>query len=274
MRHAASMESAKNYDITFSLIKGLAIISVVVGHAAGNGTFLHTFVNQYHLAAFFFVAGYFIKDKDINKPLWFIWKKIKTLYIPFVIVCFLVSAIEIIVTHIMSNDMQRIMKDCYTVLTWIIKGYWGNPLMTSMWFVIGLFFSSIFFIILARLKKAAFFLSVVIMMVASMNMPDDASIIRMSLFYVPIMFLGHNFREYRAVYDNLQVKRHFRVLAYATLIILSCCIGQLGSLQLDHLLQEKPYTILLVSLIGSLFMYDCAKLCFTPPPVSLKLLIS
>ena len=46
----------------FSIMKGLGIIFVVAGHTAYSP--VHNFVYLFHLAVFYFVAGYFFKDKD------------------------------------------------------------------------------------------------------------------------------------------------------------------------------------------------------------------
>jgi len=43
------MNKERKLDRTFSIMKGIAIISVVVGHVIDNDRF----VNQYHLAVFF-----------------------------------------------------------------------------------------------------------------------------------------------------------------------------------------------------------------------------
>lgn len=69
----------------FSLMKGIAIISVVIGHCADSRHYLDCFVNQYHLAVFFFVAGYFFKENNVECAKTFILKRIKSLYIPFVL---------------------------------------------------------------------------------------------------------------------------------------------------------------------------------------------
>lgn len=69
----------------FSLMKGIAIISVVIGHCADSRHYLDCFVNQYHLAVFFFVAGYFFKENNVECAKTFISKRIKSLYIPFVL---------------------------------------------------------------------------------------------------------------------------------------------------------------------------------------------
>lgn len=59
----------------FSIMKGLGIIFVVAGHTAYSP--VHNFVYLFHLAVFYFVAGYFFKDKYIDDKLLFVWKKLK-----------------------------------------------------------------------------------------------------------------------------------------------------------------------------------------------------
>lgn len=74
----------KAYNTSFSIMKGLAIISVVLGHCAIH-PFINDFVNQYHLAVFFFVAGYFFKTESLNNFKSYALKKLKRLYMPFII---------------------------------------------------------------------------------------------------------------------------------------------------------------------------------------------
>ena len=73
MKKECNMLPKKGYDTTFSIMKGIAIISVVLGHAF-VGTSIETIVNQYHLATFFFVSGYFLKEKQVQN--------LKALFLP------------------------------------------------------------------------------------------------------------------------------------------------------------------------------------------------
>ena len=75
-------------DLYFDILKGIGIISVVVGHAFYTGNYysdfsnyLYNFVYVYHLAIFFLVAGYFFKP-EISLYV-FLKKKIKSLYLPY-----------------------------------------------------------------------------------------------------------------------------------------------------------------------------------------------
>ena len=77
----------------FSIMKGLGIIFVVAGHTAYSP--VHNFVYLFHLAVFYFVAGYFFKDKYIDDKLLFVWKKIKSLW--FIIPLLMVIGVDILV---------------------------------------------------------------------------------------------------------------------------------------------------------------------------------
>lgn len=80
------MESRNDFNLTFAIMKGIAIVSVVIGHCI-SVDYVEDFVNQYHLAVFFFVAGYFFKEKYLENWRLYIVKKFKSLYFPFVQLC-------------------------------------------------------------------------------------------------------------------------------------------------------------------------------------------
>ena len=65
------------YNMTLAIMKGIAIVSVVAGHCTMYKV-VENYVNQYHLAVFFFVAGYFLTDKYVNSPILLIKKRFKT----------------------------------------------------------------------------------------------------------------------------------------------------------------------------------------------------
>ena len=71
----------KIQDQYWNIIKGLGIIAIVLGH---DGSPLVSFVYMYHLALFYFVSGYFVKQKYIENPGLLLLQRIKSLYWPFV----------------------------------------------------------------------------------------------------------------------------------------------------------------------------------------------
>lgn len=79
-------------DNFFDILKGIGIISVVLGHALCDYYFSEPiqvavlrFVYIYHLAVFFFVSGYFFHFKPIDSPLVFLKRLINNLYLPWIL---------------------------------------------------------------------------------------------------------------------------------------------------------------------------------------------
>ena len=63
----------------WNILKGLGIIAVVAGH---TGSAIVPYVYMYHLALFFFIAGYFYKDKYSAEPFTYAAKKLQRLWLP------------------------------------------------------------------------------------------------------------------------------------------------------------------------------------------------
>lgn len=85
-------KSEDSRDETFDILKGIAIISVIMGHC-GVGP-LRAFIFSFHMPLFFFITGYFLKIRPLNKE---IGLSLKRLIIPYVFsaVCiFLIAAIR------------------------------------------------------------------------------------------------------------------------------------------------------------------------------------
>lgn len=83
----------KRHYPVLGIMKGIAILSVVAGHALDD-TVYESFVNQYHLATFFFVSGYFFKVSYADECKVLITKRVKSLYIPFVAIMLLGIALH------------------------------------------------------------------------------------------------------------------------------------------------------------------------------------
>ncbi len=68
---------------TFSILKALAIICVVLSHAAAPA-WLNKVVFTFHVPAFFICAGYFFSTKYLSDERTYVLRRIKGLYVPFV----------------------------------------------------------------------------------------------------------------------------------------------------------------------------------------------
>ena len=120
----------------FSLMKGIAIISVVIGHCADSRHYLDCFVNQYHLAVFFFVAGYFFKENNVECAKTFISKRIKSLYIPFVLagIGFLLLHKPLAWLNIYNPPITSITESFKALFDLCVRMVSTDPLLGAMWF--------------------------------------------------------------------------------------------------------------------------------------------
>lgn len=70
-------------DSLMSIVKGMAIILMVAGHAEG-GDMLVRFIYLFHMPVFFIAAGYFFSRTSLDAPWRFCMKRVRGLYFPFV----------------------------------------------------------------------------------------------------------------------------------------------------------------------------------------------
>lgn len=67
-----------------SIAKGIGILLVVIGHCVPNIFHIKQFIYLFHMPLFFFLSGYCYRVESEEKMLEYIFRKVKTLYIPFV----------------------------------------------------------------------------------------------------------------------------------------------------------------------------------------------
>ena len=148
---------------TFSIVKAIGIILIVIGHAAIY-TPIRTFVYLINIVIFFFVAGYFFNDNYLEKPMIFFKKKLIRFYVPWVVfgVIFVLLHNTFIKFNLISIDSHTrtafesynfsdIIHKILDVLTFF---KWKEPLLAPLWFLFGLFTGlSVFFVISYIAKK-------------------------------------------------------------------------------------------------------------------------
>ena len=139
-------------NILLDMMRGWAIILVVLGHA-GVPDILRTFIYSFHMPLFFFISGFFCNDrKDVQK---FFLSKIKSLYVPFVVVYLLLIVLSHWLHHFSLtkfdyNSFGDIVKALSLVLRFRVG---AMDLLGHFWFLPVLFFISIFFYGMLRLTK-------------------------------------------------------------------------------------------------------------------------
>ncbi|MBO7382637.1 MAG: acyltransferase family protein, partial [Muribaculaceae bacterium] len=74
---------AAERNTSMSIVKAVAIILMVMGHAEGPW-WVTNFIYLFHMPVFFIAAGYFFKRSAIDQPWQFVTRRFRKLYVPMV----------------------------------------------------------------------------------------------------------------------------------------------------------------------------------------------
>lgn len=147
---------------TISVMKALAIIAMVAGHAELPGL-LSNFIYIWHMPLFFMAAGYFFGDRHLADPWNFCTRRVKGLYIPF-----LKWSIIFLLLHNLWFDIGILNEEygnweCGVTHPYTLRDFWRRVWLcvTSMsgydefltgafWFFRGLLVASILFVVFAK----------------------------------------------------------------------------------------------------------------------------
>lgn len=151
-------------DKTINIAKGIAIFSMVIGHVINHESSLSIFIYKWHMPLFFFFSGFFFniqKYKFKN----FLIRKIKSLYIPFILWSLLILGLHNFLVKIHIDSLPYYGLHEYKLLTYRIifelKQY--EPLLGTFWFLVQLLavniFSYLFFLCIKYIRKDIHFIA-------------------------------------------------------------------------------------------------------------------
>lgn len=128
-------------DDKISIMKGIAIILMVVGHSGCPGL-LDSFIYLFHMPLFFFVSGWFFKDSYTENKIQFIKKRTLGLYWPFVKYGLIFLVLHNLFYHLYIsadyyNTSQLLDRSLQTLS---FRGV--DPLLGGFWFLKYLFVAS------------------------------------------------------------------------------------------------------------------------------------
>lgn len=151
--------SGRERIVSVDIIKGLAILSVIVFHTYSDC--FPIYIDQllgrgWNVAVFFVVAGFFISEEDLDNPINFIKKKFKRLYIPATII----YAISVLLHNVFVSigwyplreihpgngipyDFYGIKDILIRLLKVLFAGGSGELVMGAMWFLYSLLYAFI-----------------------------------------------------------------------------------------------------------------------------------
>ena len=253
----------------YSIMKGIAITSVVIGHCILI-PFVEQYVNQYHLAVFFFVSGYFFKEKYIDAKRTFVWKKIKRLYLMFVI-----SGLVFLILHPVLEWLNvyegSLAGDEYImeVFNLTIGLTSNNPMMGAMWFcpallMVSLISFGLFVITRGRsiAVRTAVFCAVVALGGALLHGLKLKSpyCIWQYMIVTGIYYIGWLFHQKESL---IHINKRWIWLIIALILFAAIYIvtdyGLYARLQPANIRKENILAILLIAAMGCLMIYAISK---------------
>ena len=246
------------------IAKALGIIAVVLGHSGVPS--LEHFVNLYHMPLFFFISGFFYKDKYTADPITLVKKRLISLYKPFVIyeTIFLLLHnffFKINVYSILFDvGSGRIILPYDTV--GFIKGFLSillfagrEPMAGVFWFFTTLFFVNIAFCFLSYFVIKLFkknreyiraLLIILLFVVGNLTTKLGYNIPRFnnSLVMVLIFYFGYMFKKYE---NHIDTENPF----YAVIATLLLCTGSIyGSVAVGTNVYLSPDFLIASALLG------------------------
>lgn len=135
----------------FSILKGLGIIAVVIGHSSWR---LDNIFDPYsfHMALFIFISGYFYKIIYEDNCTLFIKNKIKSLVIPY----FLYNLFYAFLTNIIYRLSGLVLGSEFTIKNFFIRPFIDGhqyDLFLPAWFALQLFIIQVVFLFLYKFLK-------------------------------------------------------------------------------------------------------------------------
>ena len=146
-----------NYNTRISELKGYGILLVVIGHAVispTHGYSLRNFIYLFHLAIFYYASGYLFKDKYADEPISYFKRRIKSLYVPYVVYGSIFIFFHDLCCKIGLYPISEIYKkgDILHHLLSLVKFNYFEALTGVFWFFKSLFVVCIAFELIAYLS--------------------------------------------------------------------------------------------------------------------------
>lgn len=246
------MENQRNE--IFDIIRGIAIILVVIGHS-GCPNYVRNLIYLFHMPVFYFISGYFFyRNKEI-KIIPFIKRKLKTLYLPFLVYefCFLIFSGIIYKLHL-SKDIITIDTIFQKIINiFIFKNQFS---LLPFWFLRSLFLVNIFFLFEYFLTKKHYIntKSLILLNIIAYSI---GSYFCMNGIHLPLELQREFillFFFYLGYYIKINTPNIY-IRVYLLIIPLIVC-ASFAKIDIAYSIIHNPVILLLCSICGILLLYN------------------
>ncbi len=261
----------KTRNMQMDIVKGIAIILIVLGHTGFPGTH---FVYLFHLAIFYFVSGYFFKDKyseNINSVKKYIFDKIKRLYLPYLfanVLCILCN--NVFIYFKLYSSSSHIYYSFFDIVKEIVKKIFLQgqcEMVGATWFLPTLLLISIIYcfndyflkkIVPMQKNIIQFIVGVIFLIIGYILAKQNINI---KIFELPVLTcyilfdFGVKFSRNISQY-NLDMFQ--KICIIFILIIGLSVLNQFGSIELSKNCYTNVIYFLTVSIMGCVLVYEIA----------------
>ena len=183
MENQKTLNSTNTRDLSLDLMKGIAIIAVIVGHLT---TFGRQFIFSFHMPLFFIIAGYLYRRKNIKTVL---KQDFSRLIIPYI-----ATAVFIIIFYLIVNKITGKFDYSY----WVKAALWGSgsrhhkspiygdyPCIGAIWFLLALFWCKFLFTVFEIYIKNKYILTLFCITLSLIAQIIDNKVISLPLAILP-----------------------------------------------------------------------------------------
>lgn len=276
-----------NRDVKIDIVKGLAIILVVLGHAQFP---FKQYIILFHVGVFFMASGYCYNErysKNIKGIFELFIKRMKTLYLLFVIcnVIYLVLenifirfhlyadahiyATKQIESGLISLKHYMSIKEMAVTIIKIVLLQEGTTMGGALWFLKELYIITLLFAIILwgtkniktiKVKNTLVFFIVVILLVIGycLGRRDSVMTIGIAFSSLSVYAMGYFFRKIKDS-GKIQVKLFIELVITILSIIAIYYLEKIGKVQYSYNKYTSPQFLVIVAILGWIITYNLAK---------------
>ncbi|MGI6218701.1 MAG: acyltransferase family protein [Bacteroidaceae bacterium] len=139
--HLSSVASSGKRVDAFDIMKGIAILLMIVGHTTGKIPLLRDFIFSFHMPLFFLLSGYFFRPAPVGLAL---KKNFKRLYVPYLFTALLLALHMMTVAYCNGQDvwgvgLVRLRATLLGSGAPLVLGM--RPAIGAIWFLAALFWA-------------------------------------------------------------------------------------------------------------------------------------
>lgn len=263
------MSSRKRVDY-LDVAKGIAILSVVVGHtfsAYDPGSFLNKLIYSFHMPLFFILSGYFYKPQEFKPAL---IKKVKGLLMPYIII----NLLRCLLTAVLDGFTSKVLTDYF------FPALYGNgstpkvalslvnvKIVGMTWFLIAMFVCQVLYLCLEEFSKkygAPMWALVLLMALTGIGLNDKVWLpfsIQPAMSALVFYHVGRLMREKNVLEEDIRSVPIGVTLLGLFLWVIAVCYSSLGM----HANSYKGVASVLGAICATYFIVQISKVLYKIP---------